>query len=214
MSEREMESEDLSRPEWRRALPEIISDRLTLRELRPSDAAALHRAVCTPEIVQHTWPPPSTVEAIERFIEWSRTKRTAGEYICFGIVPRGQVDIAGLFELRVLQPGLFRVELGFVLDPAWWGTGLFSDAAHLVCDFAFGVLGVHRIEARASVENPRGNAALRKIGARKEGRLRAAFLSDGRYVDQYLWSIVNGLDGGPTARVPHAPETHHHAVEA
>lgn len=110
------------------------------------------------------------------------------------IVPHGHAEVAGLFELRPLQPGFFRVELGVVLDPEWWGTGLFSDGARLICDFAFGVLGVHRIEARASIENLRGNAALRKIGARKEGRLRAAFLSEGRYVDQYLWSIVNGLD--------------------
>lgn len=213
MAVREMEAEDLSRPEWQRALPEIVSDRVTLRELRQSDAAALHRAVSTPEIVRHTWPPPSTLAAIERFIESTWAKRTAGEYICFGVVPRGQVDIAGMFELRPLPPGLFRVELGFVLDPPWWGTGLFSDAARLICDFAFGVLGVHRIEARASIENPRGNAALRKIGARKEGRLRAAFLSDGRYVDQYLWSIVKGLDGGPPAPLPHPGETRHHAAE-
>ena len=202
-----MDAEDL----WRRGLPEIVSDRVTLRELRQSDAATLFRVVCTPEIVRHTWPPPSTLEASERFIEWTLAKRAAGEYICFGIVPRGTVDIAGLFELRPLQPGFFTVELGFVLDPSWWGTGLFSDAARLIRDFAFGVLGVHRIEARASIENPRGNAALRKMGARKEGRLRAAFLSDGRYVDQYLWSIVNGL-ASPTTRVPHAAEAHQHAV--
>jgi RimJ/RimL family protein N-acetyltransferase len=46
-----------------------------------------------------------------------------------------------------------------------------------------------------SVDNPRGNAALRKIGARKEGRLRAAFEHEGRYVDQYLWAIVNRASG-------------------
>src|SRR5687767_10846544 len=114
MAVREMEAEDLSRPEWQRALPQIVSDRVTLRELRPSDAAALYRSVCTPEIVRHTWPPPSSLDAIERFIESTWAKRMAGEYICFGVVPRGNVDIAGLFELRPLPPGLFRVELGFV----------------------------------------------------------------------------------------------------
>jgi ribosomal-protein-alanine N-acetyltransferase len=179
-------------PDWRRELPELLSRRVTLRELRPSDAASLHRVGCTPEIVRHTWPPPPTLNAVERFIDWSIVKRESGEYICFGVIPTPTTDCAGLFELRPTQANFFRIELGFFLDPTWWGTGVFADSARLVCDFAFGTLGVHRIEARASVENPRGNAALRKIGARKEGRLRAAFMSDGRYVDQYLWSIVNG----------------------
>ena len=61
----------------------------------------------------------------------------------------------------------------------------------LIRDFAFNGLGVHRIEARCSVENPRGNAALRMIGAQFEGRLHEAFVCDGRFVDQYLWALVN-----------------------
>jgi ribosomal-protein-alanine N-acetyltransferase len=178
-------------PEWRRALPRLENACVTLRELQYSDAAALHRVVSTPEVVRYTWPPPATLEAVQRFIEWAHAKRSTGEYICFGIVPPGSNQVTGLFELRPLRPEFFRVEFGFFLDPAWWGTGLFIAGARLVCDFAFGPLGVHRIEARASVENVRGNAALRKIGARKEGRLREAFVSDGRYIDQYMWSLVN-----------------------
>ena len=66
--------------------------------------------------------------------------------------------------------------------------------------------GTHRIEARASAENPRGNAALRKIGARKEGRLRSAFVSQGRYIDQYLWAIVDDAGNHPKGNVAvHAP---------
>jgi RimJ/RimL family protein N-acetyltransferase len=51
-------------------------------------------------------------------------------------------------------------------------------------------LGVHRLEARAAVENGRGNGALAKVGAVKEGVLRRSFLRGGRYIDQALWSIV------------------------
>jgi RimJ/RimL family protein N-acetyltransferase len=41
------------------------------------------------------------------------------------------------------------------------------------------------------VDNARGNAALQKLGAYREGRLRAAFLRDDHYIDQYLWSILD-----------------------
>ena len=50
---------------------------------------------------------------------------------------------------------------------------------------------MHRIEARAAVDNARGNAALRKLGATREGTLKEAFVRDDRYVDQYLWSLLD-----------------------
>ena len=191
MAVRKVDASDTALPGWRRALPDIRGEHVLLRELKRADAPALHRVASMPEISRHTWPPPPTLEAVERYIEWALVKRARGEYLCFGIVPRRETEIAGIFELRSFHPALARVELGFVLDPRWWGSGVFVEGADLVCSFAFDVLGVHRIEARASAENPRGNAALRKIGARIEGRLRSAFMSDGRHIDQYLWAIVN-----------------------
>ena len=45
----------------------------------------------------------------------------------------------------------------------------FSEGAKAVIDFSFGVVGVHRLEARSIASNARGNAALRKVGALQEG---------------------------------------------
>ena len=57
--------------------------------------------------------------------------------------------------------------------------------------FAFGTVGVHRLEARAAVKNGRGNGALRKMGAVQEGLLRKSFQKDGEYLDQALWTILD-----------------------
>jgi ribosomal-protein-alanine N-acetyltransferase len=191
MAVRKFESDRGSLPEWRVGLPQLVSERVTLREFRPTDAAALYRAATDPEVIRHMWPPPPTVEAVSRFIKRTRMRRAAGEYVCYAVVPQGERDVIGLFELRPLQPAFFRVELGYFMTPQWWGTGVFRDGMRLICDFAFNGLGVHRIEARCSVENLRGNEALRKIGAQWEGRLHKAFVWDGRYIDQYLWALVN-----------------------
>ena len=214
MAVRNTHADPVSVPDWRCGLPEMVDGRVALREFRHTDASALYRVVSTPEIVRYTWPPPGSVEAVEQFIEWAQMKRARGEYICFATVPRGSTEVAGLFELRSFHPGCFRVEIGFVLHPAYWGTGVFAAAAALVRDFAFSVLGAHRIEARASVENVRGNAALRKMGAQQEGRLRAAFISDGRYVDQYLWALVKPSGTDPTRMMTQAPHVHYATVNA
>ena len=49
---------------------------------------------------------------------------------------------------------------------------------------------MNRLEARAVVENGRGNGALRKMGAVQEGVLRGSLLKDGKHLDQIMWSIV------------------------
>jgi ribosomal-protein-alanine N-acetyltransferase len=96
----------------------------------------------------------------------------------------------GIFQLRQLEPGFGTAEWGFAIGSPFWATGLFPAGAQLVLDFAFGVVGVHRLEARAAVRNGRGNGALRKVGASCEGVMRKSFLRNGEFLDQNLWSIL------------------------
>src|SRR4026207_2523668 len=97
----------------------------------------------------------------------------------------------GLFQGRQLEPGFATAEWGFALGSAFWGTGMFIDAAEMVVNFAVVTIGVQRLEARAAVANGRGNGALRKLGAVQEGVLRRSFLKNGQFLDQMLWSILS-----------------------
>ena len=182
---------------WRAGLPVLASEHVTLRELRASDASTLYAELTAPEAKKFMWAPTPNVVAFERFIEWTHAERAVGKYICYGVVPKGKEDAYGVFELRQLQPGFLRGELGFVIAPPYWGTGVFYEGAKLLLDFAFNVVNVHRIEARAAIDNERSNAALQKLGARREGTLKDAFWRDDRFVDQYLWAILDsdGLTG-------------------
>ena len=183
-----------SHPDWCEGLPLMVTRRVMLRELRHADAPGLRRIANSPEILPHIWAPPESLEAFEKYIEFTRAERAARRYTAFAVVPRGKSEIAGLFELRALQADFLRAELAFFIDSPLWGTGAFMDAALLVCDFAFNAVGVHRIEARVEVDNDRANGALQKLGATREGRLRASFVRAGQPVDQYLWSLVQGVD--------------------
>ena len=175
---------------WRHGLPTLIGSQVILRELRLSDAPALFAAMSAKETSRFISPPPATVEGFERFVAWALRQRAAGQYICFAVVARGSDAAIGLFQIRSLEPGFGTSEWGFALASEYWGTGMFSDGAELVLRFAFDVLGAHRLEARAALQNGRGTGALRKMGAIQEGVLRRAFLKNGEYLDQGLWSIT------------------------
>ena len=183
-------SEPVTTTDWKNALPVLTGRGVTLREIRLSDAASLCELLTTEEVARFISPPPTTVEGFERFIQWTHGERAAGRYICFAVVPHGLDTAIGLFQIRQMEPGFGTAEWGFALGSPFWGTGVFMDAARLTVEFAFETVGVHRLEARAAVLNGRGNGALAKIGAVKEGVLRKSFLRNGEYLDQALWSMV------------------------
>jgi ribosomal-protein-alanine N-acetyltransferase len=176
---------------WRQALPVLEGRSITLRELRRSDAVTLFSMLATEEVARFISPPPSTIDGFERFIEWTHREREAGNYVCFGIVPNGMDTAVGIIQVRKSEPGFSTAEWGFALGSPFWGRGLFTEGAELVLDFAFDVIGVHRLEARAAVRNGRGNGALKKIGALQEGILRRSLLRNGEYLDQVLWAIID-----------------------
>jgi RimJ/RimL family protein N-acetyltransferase len=164
---------------------------ITLRELRLSDAPALLAMLSTEEVARFISPPPTTVEGFERFIAWTQRQRAAGNYACFAVVPHGMDTPIGIFQIRQLEPGFGTAEWGFAMGSAFWGTGMFMDAARMVIEFAFETIRAHRLEARAAILNGRGNGALRKVGAVQEGVLRKSFFRNGESLDQVLWTILD-----------------------
>ncbi len=175
--------------DWRDGLPVLRGPRVVLRELRPSDAASLFAMLTTAEVSRFISPPPGTVEGFERFIAWTLRQRAAGAYACFAVTVDGIA--IGIFQVRQIEPGFATAEWGFAIGSEFWGTGIFKEGAELVLRFAFDAIGVHRMEARASICNGRGNGALRKLGAVQEGVLRRAFYRYGEYQDQALWTILD-----------------------
>jgi len=177
--------------DWRDRLPLLAGATVTLREMRASDAPSLFALLTTEEVSRFISPPPSTVEGFERFIAWTLRQRSAGTYACFAVTLDSTDTAIGIFQLRQLEPGFGTAEWGFAIGSAYWGSGVFQEGAELMVRFAFETVGVHRLEARAAVLNGRGNGALQKIGAVKEGLLRKSFQKNGEYIDQALWTILD-----------------------
>jgi ribosomal-protein-alanine N-acetyltransferase len=199
--------------DWRRELPNIVGKGLTLRGLRLSDAASLLAMLSTEEVARFLSPPPTTVEGFERFIKWTDRKRAEGTYVCFAVVPAGMEMAVGFFQVRALDAEFRTAEWGFALGRPFWGSGLFVEGATHTLDFAFGTLGITRLEARAATRNGRGNGALRKLGAVHEAVLRRSFHRHGEVHDQALWSILDidwlAVRGRTFEPALHIPERWH-----
>src|SRR3954468_3158254 len=149
--------------DWQQGLPTLRGSQVLLRELRASDAASLFALLTTEEVSRFISPPPSTVEGFERFIAWTSRQRAAGTYGCFAVTVAGFDTAIGIFQVRALDASFETAEWGFALGSDFWASGVLQEGATMVLDFAFGTVGVHRLEARAAVKNGRGNGALQKL---------------------------------------------------
>jgi ribosomal-protein-alanine N-acetyltransferase len=176
--------------DWTAGLPVLHGRKMMLRELVKTDALSLLSMLSTDEVAKFISPPPTTPQGFEKFVQWAHREREAGNQFTFGMVPEGCEHAVGLVQVRAIAPRFSVAEWGFALGSPFWGTGIFLAGARMTLDFAFQNTAVNRLEARAVVQNARGNGALRKLGAVQEGVLRGSLLKDGKYLDQIMWSIV------------------------
>jgi ribosomal-protein-alanine N-acetyltransferase len=175
---------------WHQTLPILTGLGVTLRELRMSDAASLFSLLTPDEVTRYMSPPPASLEGFEQFVTWTHRERAAGRYACFAVTLLGDDAAIGIFQVRRFESDPGTAEWGFAIGSPFWGSGVFQQGAELLIEFAFEVMDVNRLEARAAVQNGRGIGALHKVGAVEEGLLRKSLLRHGTYIDQFLFAIV------------------------
>ena len=181
---------NLSVPEWRRELPVLSSRTAILREPTPADLPALCDVLSLGDAAPFGIDDPISEVSVLDFINRLAGQRAAGAAFAFAVAANASRSTVGLMHVRQLDPAFEAGEWEATLLPSARGTGLFLEAARLVGSFAFGIVGVHRLEARVPVQNGRANGALRKLGGVQEGVLRRSTRRGGQYLDQVLWSIL------------------------
>ncbi|MGH9220578.1 MAG: GNAT family N-acetyltransferase [Vicinamibacterales bacterium] len=148
-------------------------DLTTLREVTAPDVYSLFTLFSDPAVTAYMAPPPPTLAKFAGFVEWAQQQRAQGHGVCFGIVPDGMTAAVGMLQVR-FDPTISGAEWGFVLSTHFWSTGVFSDAANALVEFAFTTMHVERLEARIAQRNQRARAAVQKLGARFESTLASS----------------------------------------
>ena len=174
---------------WRRELPTLATRLVVLREPTAADFGALVDLLSIEDASRFGLEAAIDESAVQLFVERATRDREAGAAFTYVIVSASGT-VAGLVQVRALDPMFETAEWECTLAPSVRGSGVFIETARLVCGFAFHSIGAHRLEARVQLQNGRANGALRKLGAVQEGILRRSARRRGEYVDQVLWSVL------------------------
>jgi len=176
--------------DWRSELPILTARLVTLREPTAADLRPLIDLRSITDATTFGIDEPSPEIAMQQLIDRAGQDRAAGVAFTYVITVTSTRAVVGLVQARQIDLSWESGEWECTIAPSWRGTGVFLETARLVGSFAFGTVGVHRLESRVPLQNGRANGALRKIGAVQEGVLRQSVRRGSDYVDQVLWSIL------------------------
>jgi [ribosomal protein S5]-alanine N-acetyltransferase len=174
-------------------LPQIETDRLLLRKMRPEDAEAMFDYASDPEVTRYViWDTHRTVADSRAFLDLTVEGYASGEGRDWGIVYKGDLRFVGTCGFVNVSREDARAELGYVLSKRYWGRGLAPEAVRAVIRFGFERVGLNRIEARCISENAASARVMEKAGMNYEGTLRQREFIKGEYRDMRHYSILRG----------------------
>lgn len=169
----------------------LNTPRLLLRPLRESDAPDLFAIFSDARVSRYLSRPawPSIDEARARIARDIDAMRS-GTYVRFGLVPLDGETIVGECCLFNQVEQSRRAEVGYALGFPAWGRGYMSEALVALMDFAFGPLGLNRIEADIDPRNGASARSLARLGFQLEGTLRERWVVAGEVSDTSLYGLL------------------------
>jgi ribosomal-protein-alanine N-acetyltransferase len=170
----------------------LETKRLGLREFVESDWKTVLDYQNDPRYLRfYPWQRRTEAEVrafVQNFIEWQNyLQRYKFQW---ALILKDSGQLIGNIGIRKENSSDHQAEIGYEINPKFWGQGYASEAALAVRNFGFQKLGLHRIWAHCLEENSASRRVLEKIGMRLEGTLRDNEFFKERYWNTCLYAIL------------------------
>lgn len=185
-SQRIFSTRDASRP------PALVTERLVLRELRPSDAGAVAAGAGDRQVAAFLIqvPSPYPIALARRWVAHRIDWWDQGRGVTFAVTLSDDPDmLLGTVSLRRYLRDR-RAELGYWLAQPAWGHGFATEAAAAVVDYGFSGLGLARVYAQVLADNRASLRVLDKLGMVNEGVKRQHVQKARRLHDVVLYGLL------------------------
>lgn len=143
---------------------------------------------------------PSSVERMGAIVDTCLADRGRGRLLPWATIDRASGRAVGFTSYLDVVPEHLRVEIGGTwIGRPWWRTAINTEAKLLMLGRAFDDLGARRVSLKTDSENLRSQAAIERLGALREGALRAHMVRpDGTARTTVYFSLLS--DEWPAAR--------------
>lgn len=181
------------------ATPILTGASITLRAAQRSDYAAWAKLRQDSHDFLQPWEPSWSDNELSRTMFHERrtrgiTEANAGSGYVFFIFDTTSTRLVGGITLGAVRYGVARSgQIGYWMGQEFAGKGLMQDAVLALCGFAFGHLGLHRLEAACIPSNTRSINVLEKTGFKREGLLKSYLKINGEWQDHLLFAQISGV---------------------
>ena len=172
-------------------MPEMETERLIFRAIKRADCMDMFEYSSDPRTSQYLlWDPHESIEYTKSFIDIILAKYKVGEYNDWALVLKESKKMIGTCGFTRIDERNGVAEIGYVLNPKYWGKGLATEAAHKAIEFAFEELGVNRVEGKFIFGNEASQRVMNKIGMKFEGYQRESMFVKGKFKTIGISSIL------------------------
>ncbi len=172
-------------------LPELTTPRLTLRRMAVSDTFDMYEYASRQDVTKYlTWYPHPDRDFTREYLGYLGNRYSAGMFYDWAVIYEPDCKMVGTCGFTSFNCASDSAEVGYVLNPEYWGKGIATEALRRVLRFGFDELHLHRIEARFIEGNDRSRRVMEKVGMQFEGIRREAMLIKGSYLNIGVCAIL------------------------
>lgn len=171
--------------------PELVTERLRLRELKEADAPILLSIFSNPHTMKYYGSERMTgMEEVEGMLMSFQKGFEQKQVFRFGIELKNTGELIGTCGFHNWAKRVNRIEMGYELEQQKEGNGYMSEALSAIIPFAFQELDVHRIGALIHPNNTSSRKLVKNLGFYEEGILRDYVFAGGEYMDLIMHSLL------------------------
>jgi ribosomal-protein-alanine N-acetyltransferase len=174
--------------------PELITERLLLRQVNVSDAPELFFLRSDKNVLEFIAKEPAkSVDEVKTFIKTINQSIKESESVLWGIALRNNpAVIIGSIGFWQVQKENYRSEIGYLLHPLHWKKGIMKEAMAKVLEYGFNKMKLHSVEAKIDPANLASAAILESAGFVREGYYKEDYFFRGKFLDTAVYSKLKG----------------------
>ena len=176
---------------WPERFPDLTTPRLAMRETRDADVDVEY-AMRTDLVVMRYWssPPIQEIGEARDTVERAKGYFASRVGIRWIVTLRDDDRMMGSVALFSFHEQNRLAEVGYALAREHWGKGYMHEALVAAIDYAFGPLGLRRLEADTHPSNAASVKTLERLGFTREGFLRERWQVGDEISDSLVWGLL------------------------
>lgn len=171
--------------------PILKTERLFLRKFIQDDLENVYLGLSHPDVIKYYGVSYDSLEATKTQLKYFDDLEKTGTGIWWAICSPDNKLFYGAVGLNNISHIHKRAEIGFWLLPDFWRKGFVTEGVQMICNYAFNVLEIHRIEAQVETENENCKKTMNKLDFIHEGTLRDYEIKEGKYISLDIFAKFN-----------------------